>query len=350
MAGSYSSASTAMAAEYELVKGLATERELGGEEKEEGEGKEGEGEKGEKDGEKDGDEGGEWKKSGKGKKGKGRRSKEEEAKEKERREKEKERERKAKLPSSKARMEEIASLEQGVGLGDDPKGVLAKVMVKGGADEDAAPVCVESIAFSSFNPVGKLIFQEGRGWMEEIAWASLEQGVGMGDDPKGVLAKVIVKGGADEDAAPVCVESIAFSSVNPVPGPRSITFFWVNSKVSACASRASRSPPSTPFLVPEGRSRLPGGGDSRRHALLRDGAHSRDSLSTTVAVLVAHVSYPSPSPTTAFHPSAPLQAAGRPGVFGGGDGRGKALLCDGSHEGLLCQPQWQRPQAGPAPR
>ncbi|CAI7925586.1 unnamed protein product [Closterium sp. NIES-53] len=153
MAGSYSSASTAMAAEYELVKGLATERELGGEEKEEGEGKEGEGEKGEKDGEKDGDEGGEWKKSGKGKKGKGRRSKEEEAKEKERREKEKERERKAKLPSSKARMEEIASLEQGVGLGDDPKGVLAKVMVKGGADEDAAPVCVESIAFSSFNPV-----------------------------------------------------------------------------------------------------------------------------------------------------------------------------------------------------
>ncbi|CAI5968299.1 unnamed protein product [Closterium sp. NIES-65] len=150
MAGSYSSASTAMAAEYELVKGLATERELGGDEKEEGEGKEGEGEK---DGEKDGDEGGEWKKSGKGKKGKGRRSKEEEAKEKERREKEKERERKAKLPSSKARMEEIASLEQGVGLGDDPKGVLAKVMVKGGADEDAAPVCVESIAFSSFNPV-----------------------------------------------------------------------------------------------------------------------------------------------------------------------------------------------------
>ncbi|CAI5465530.1 unnamed protein product [Closterium sp. Yama58-4] len=153
MAGSYSSASTAMAAEYELVKGLATERELGGDEKEEGEGKEGEGEKGEKDGEKDGEEGGEWKKSGKGKKGKGRRSKEEEAKEKERREKEKERERKAKLPSSKARMEEIASLEQGVGLGDDPKGVLAKVMVKGGADEDAAPVCVESIAFSSFNPV-----------------------------------------------------------------------------------------------------------------------------------------------------------------------------------------------------
>ncbi|CAI5473672.1 unnamed protein product, partial [Closterium sp. Yama58-4] len=153
MAGSYSSASTAMAAEYELVKGLATERELGGDEKEEGEGKEGEGEKGEKDGEKEGEEGGEWKKSGKGKKGKGRRSKEEEAKEKERREKEKERERKAKLPSSKARVEEIASLEQGVGLGDDPKGVLAKVMVKGGADEDAAPVCVESIAFSSFNPV-----------------------------------------------------------------------------------------------------------------------------------------------------------------------------------------------------
>ncbi|CAI7812304.1 unnamed protein product [Closterium sp. NIES-53] len=224
MAGSYSSASTAMAAEYELVKGLATERELGGEEKEEGEGKEGEGEKGEKDGEKDGDEGGEWKKSGKGKKGKGRRSKEEEAKEKERREKEKERERKAKLPSSKARMEEIASLEQGVGLGDDPKGVLAKVMVKGGADEDAAPVCVESIAFSSFNPVPgprRRLKNPGRGWMEEIAWASLEQGVGMGDDPKGVLAKVIVKGGADEDAAPVCVESIAFSSVNPVPGPRS---------------------------------------------------------------------------------------------------------------------------------
>ncbi|CAI5508699.1 unnamed protein product [Closterium sp. Naga37s-1] len=211
MAGSYSSASTAMAAEYELVKGLATERELGGDEKEEGEGKDGEGEKGEKDGEKD-EEGGEWKKSGKGKKGKGRRSKEEEAKEKERREKEKERERKAKLPSSKARMEEIASLEQGVGLGDDPKGVLAKVMVKGGADEEAAPVCVESIAFSSFNP--------GRGRMdgEEMAW--LEQGVGLGDDPKGVLAKVMVKGGADEDAAPVCVESIAFSSFNPVPGPR----------------------------------------------------------------------------------------------------------------------------------
>ncbi|GJP43624.1 hypothetical protein CLOM_g3064 [Closterium sp. NIES-68] len=127
MAGSYSSASTAMAAEYELVKGLATERELG----------------------------------------EGRKSKEEEAKERERREKEKEKERKAKLPSSKARMEEIASLEQGVGLGDDPKGVLAKVMVKGGGDEEAAPVCVESIAFSSFNPVpgprrlqGDLIYLE----------------------------------------------------------------------------------------------------------------------------------------------------------------------------------------------
>ncbi|CAI5946244.1 unnamed protein product [Closterium sp. NIES-64] len=34
------------------------------------------------------------------------------------------------------------------------------------------------------------------------------------------LVKVMVKGGADEDAAPVCVESIAFSSFNPVPGPR----------------------------------------------------------------------------------------------------------------------------------
>ncbi|CAI5936846.1 unnamed protein product [Closterium sp. NIES-64] len=150
MAGSYSSASTAMAAEYELVKGLATERELGGDEKEEGEGKEGEGRK---TGRRMETRAGSGRRAGRGRRGRGGGARRRRAKEKERREKEKERERKAKLPSSKARMEEIASLEQGVGLGDDPKGVLAKVMVKGGADEDAAPVCVESIAFSSFNPV-----------------------------------------------------------------------------------------------------------------------------------------------------------------------------------------------------
>ena len=150
MMGSQSSVSTTMAAEYEAVRGLATERDLGGDEKdkEEGEGEDKAGEEKKADEDK-AEEGGEEAK-GKGK-GKGK-DKEKERKEKEEKEKKEKEKREKKLKEKKAREEEIAALDKGLGFGEDVKGVLEAVVGKE-ADEEEAPQCVEYIAFSSFNPV-----------------------------------------------------------------------------------------------------------------------------------------------------------------------------------------------------
>ena len=78
--------------------------------------------------------------------------KEKERKEKAETEKKENEKREKKLKEKKAREEEIAALDKGLGFGEDVKGVLEAVVGKE-ADEEEAPQCVEYIAFSSFNPV-----------------------------------------------------------------------------------------------------------------------------------------------------------------------------------------------------